>query len=133
MTKKRMFVAALTVSWLLIGCGNGNGPAQPPLQSKPLELLYPTGGESLKAGDTVTVQWRINDSTKISSVMAKLSTNNGVTYDVLFTTSGSVFPPQASVPWTITSGQLSNQCKINIYEYNDPSINDKSGTFTVHN
>ena len=65
--------------------------------------------------------------------MAKLSTNNGVTYDVVITSSGSVFPPQTSVSWTITSGQVSTQCKMEIYEYGDPSINDKSGTFTVHN
>jgi len=133
MTKKKMFIAALAVSGLLIGCHKENNPVEPPPTLKPLELLYPKGGESLMVGAIDTVKWRINDSTKISSVMAKLSTNNGMTYDSVITSSGSVFPPQTSVPWTITSGEVSTQCKINIYEYNDPSINDKSGTFTVHN
>jgi hypothetical protein len=134
-----MFIAALAVCGLLIGCHKDNNPVEPPPTLKPLELIYPKGAESLKVDSTVVVQWRINDTTKISSVMAKLSTNNGVTYDVVITSSGSVFPPQTSVSWTITSGQVSAytsgqavaQCKMEIFEYGDPSINDKSGTFTV--
>ena len=132
MTKKKMFIAALAVSGLLIGCHKGDNPVQPPPTPKPLELLYPKGGESLKVGVTVAVQWRINDSTKISSVAAKLSTNNGITYDFQIFTR-SLPPDTLFLPWTITVGQVSTQCKIKIYEYNDPSINDQSGTFTVHN
>jgi hypothetical protein len=134
MTKKRMNV----LGWAALGClialsagCKGNNPVTPP--KDPLELLYPKGGESLKVGDTVTIRWQINDSTKVSSVKAKLSTNNGITYDVWITGSGSIFPPQMYVPWTITVGQVSNQCKIMIGDYLDNSITDMSGTFTVHN
>jgi len=133
MTKKKMFIAALAVCGLLIGCNKANNPVQTPPTPKPLELLYPKGGESLTVGDIDTVKWRINDTTKISSVMAKLSIDTGKTYDVVITSSGSVFPPQTSVPWTITGTQVSTQCKIKIYDYLDQSINDQSGAFTVHN
>ena len=98
---------------------------------KPLELVQPVGGETWHAGDTVTIQWKINDSTKVSSVIIKLSTNNGMTYDFMITSAGSVFPPQTSFPWVIDSSQVSDQCIIRVSDYNDPSIRDESGVFSV--
>ncbi|MBN1128690.1 MAG: hypothetical protein JXA71_06870 [Chitinispirillaceae bacterium] len=131
-TKGNIFIAALAVCGLLAGCHKENNPVQPP-PLKPLELLYPKGGESFKADSTVLIRWQINDSTKISSVMARLSTNNGMTYDVVITSSGPVFPPLTSVSWIAAAGQASTQCRIRIYDYQDGSINDQSGVFTVHN
>lgn len=133
MTKKKMFVAALAVSGLLIGCNKANNPVLPPPTPKPLELLYPKGGESLKVGVTIAVQWLINDTTKISSVEVKLSTNNGITYDFDLGTH-SLPPDTLFLPWTITSGQVSTQCRVKINDYLDGSISDQSGTtFTIHN
>jgi len=132
MTKKKMFIAALAVSWLLIGCDNGNGPAPTP-PSEPLELLYPAGGESFKVDSTIVIRWRINDSTKVIGVVINLSMNNGMTFDTLINKGGQVSPPQTSFSWTTASGHVSTQCVIRIRDYTDYSVNDKSGTFTVHN
>jgi hypothetical protein len=134
MTRRNMLFAGLFASVALMvlaaGCDKGTEPTPP---KKPLELLYPTGGESFMMDSVVTIRWRINDTTQVSSVVVKLSINNGLTYDYLISSTGSVFPPELSVPWIVTSDQASSQCKIWIYEYQPghPEVSDKSAVFTV--
>jgi hypothetical protein len=136
MTKKNIFSAGWAASVCIIalaaGCDSSNNPPPPP-PPDPLELLYPSGGESFAVDSTIVIRWRINDSTVITSVMVKLSINNGMTYDFLISSGGSVFPPQDSISWTVDSAQVSTACRIRIYDYQDGSINDQSGVFTVHN
>jgi Developmentally Regulated MAPK Interacting Protein. len=116
---------------LCLSCDNGSNPATP---SKPLEIIQPKGGESYTVGQTVDIKWRINDLTKISSVMVKLSTNNGKTFPVVLVGSLSIPPDSTSVSWTPLSDQVSTQCIVKVYEYNNEStIYDKSGIFTVGN
>jgi hypothetical protein len=136
MTKGKMLLAGLSACAvalvLAIGCDKGTGPAP---QKKPLELLYPTGGNSFKVDSIVTIRWRINDTISISSVVVELSIDNGKTYPPAFliSTGGSVFRPDTSISWTITSSEVSDSCIINIYKYGEGSTNDKSGRFTIHN
>ncbi len=125
------------LGWAALGClialsagCKENNPVTPP--KKPLELLYPAGGESLKVDSTVLVRWQINDSTKVSSgsVAVELSINNGMTYSLIVTHSLPLDTTFSS--WTVASGQISAQCIIRVRDYSDYSVFDKSGTFTVH-
>ena len=123
---------------LLVGCGmtafiscdNGAGPSG---TTKPLELVAPKGGGSYQVGQTVEVKWKINDATKISSVGIKLSLDNGKSYLGNDLETSSIFPPTTSFSWTIADDQVSSQCIIEVYDYIDNSINDKSSTFTITN
>lgn len=133
MTKKKMCVAGLSacVSVVLIalsvGCKKDNPVTPPP--KDPIELLYPVGGESFKLGDTVTVRWRINDNTNLSSIALERSTINGMAYSLLHYTSIPLDTTFCS--WIVDS--ISTQCIIRVRDYLDYSVFDKSGVFTVHN
>jgi hypothetical protein len=136
MTKGKMCVAALIASGLLIALSAGckeNNPVTPPPPPKPLELLYPKGGESFKVDSSIVIRWKINDSTKVVGVVIYLSLDNGITFDTLIDKSGQVSPPQDSFPWTTVAGHVSTQCIIRVWDYLDHSVMDKSGAFTVHN
>jgi hypothetical protein len=113
---------------VIMNCDNGNGPSG---VTKTLEIVAPKGGEGYKVGQTVTVKWKINDATKISSVGIKLSLDNGKSYEMLV--DHSIPPETTSVSWTVTGDQVSNQCIVKVHEYIDESIFDKSGIFTVTN
>ena len=131
-TKENIFIATLAVCGLLVGCHKETNPVQPP-PLKPLELLYPKGGESFKADSTVLIRWQINDSTKIpsGSVVVELSIDNGKIYSALGT--GSHPLDTTSYSWTVDSSQVSDSCRIRVRDYNDRSVTDMSGRFTVHN
>ena len=131
---KKTLVQLLSLSVVCLAvfmtCDNGTGPTPP---AKTLEIVAPKGGESYKVGQTVTIKWKINDATKISSVGIKLSPDNGKTIPNIDLETSSIFPPTDSFSWTITSDQASTQCVIKVYDYLDKSINDQSGVFTVSN
>jgi hypothetical protein len=114
-----------------INCNDINDPNPPP--AGPLELMAPKGGESYKVGQTVEIKWKINDESKVASVGIKLSLDNGKSYLVNDLESHSIPSTTTSFQWTITSDQVSSQCIIKVYEYNDASINDKSTAFTISN
>ena len=117
-------------SIISLQCDNGNGPDNP---AGPLELVSPKGGESYQVGQTVEVKWKINDATKISSVGIKLSLDNGKSFLGNDLETSSIFPPTTTFSWTITDEHVSSQCLLEVYDYIDNSINDKSGTFSVSN
>jgi hypothetical protein len=48
-----------------------------------IELIYPIGGETLKLGSTVKMQWKVNKN-KVSQVVVQLSTDNKKTWKDMF-------------------------------------------------
>jgi hypothetical protein len=106
---------------------NSTSPVPPP---KPLQLLQPTGSENFKVGSTQVIKWIINDKLKIGSVKVELSLDAGISF--LLPLGGRSFSyPDTSYSWTVDSSQVSNQCLIVVSEYNERSINDQSGIFSV--
>jgi hypothetical protein len=119
-------------SFLVLGlnCDKGTNTNTP---IKPLEILQPKGGETYTVGQTVEIRWRINDLSKIPSVGVKLSIDNGKLYTPLLLPDRS-FPPETTwVSWIIQSTQASAHCIVEVYDYSDESLYDKSGAFTVSN
>jgi hypothetical protein len=127
----RSFAGALFVTGLslLTACDNGTDP-QP--GADPVQILKPLGGESYVVGTAVTIAWKINDKTKIASIGIKVSTDGGITWPT--TLAGRSFlVTETSYAWTPTAEEVSNEVMLMIYEYNDESINSKSGNFTITN
>jgi Developmentally Regulated MAPK Interacting Protein. len=112
-----------------IGCNNSTNP--PPTPPGPLQLLHPTGGETFKVGQAVTVQWKINDATQISSVEVDLSIDNGKSFSPLV--NHSLPPDTTTITWTPAVDQISTTCKIRVKNYIAPYFPDISGTFTLSN
>jgi len=112
--------------------GDISMPAFDPNNAVPaptLEIVQPIGGETYHAGDTATIQWKINDSSQNLNIVIDFSLDNGNHFTTLF---GRSFPPETtSVLWIIDSSQVSNQCIIFIHDYFDYSIQDRSGIFSV--
>lgn len=100
-----------------------------PIVPPALELVQPVGGESYTVGDTVQIQWKINDSTKITTVVVALSLDSGMTFTPLFGHSFSVDTTSALL--VVDSTQVSNQAIIKVYDYQDPYCFDASGSFTI--
>ena len=124
------FPLSLLCCAVFMNCDNGNGPNP---VTKPLEIVSPKGGESYTVGQSVEIKWKINDASKIGSVGITLSLDNGKTFSAYDLELTSIYPPTTTFSWTIASDQVSDQCVIEVREYNDHSINDKSGAFTVSN
>ena len=126
-------ISSIVVGSLLalgVNCDKGANTNTP---LKPLEIIQPKGGETYTVGQTVEIRWRINDLSKILSVGVKLSTNNGKLYTPILFPDHS-FPSETTwVSWIIQSNQASAQCIVEVHEYNDVNLNDKSGAFTVSN
>jgi hypothetical protein len=99
--------------------------------SDPLEIIQPKGGETYTVGQTVEIKWKINDFSQILSVAVQLSTDNGKS--ITYLADHSISSETTSFSWTIQTDQVSNQCFVKVYEYNDKSIYAKSGIFTVNN
>jgi hypothetical protein len=127
---KALSIASLLGLFALsIGCNNSTNP--PPTPPGPLQLLHPTGGETFKVGQAVTVQWKINDSTQLSTVEVDLSIDSGKTFLSIFDHS---FPLDiTTTAWTPTQDQVSTGCVIKVKSYIPPYLPDKSGIFTVSN
>lgn len=132
---------------LVLGClllaGLGCKSATTPAPQKPLELVSPKGGggQVYKVGETVTIQWRINDASKISSVGIKLSLDNGNSWCRRFPPDTNcidvdlelqaISPPATSFAWKIDSNQVTQQAVIKVYEYQNHNLFDVSSTFSI--
>lgn len=110
----------------VIACDNGTAPGQ---VVKPLEIVAPKGGEMYTAGQVLEIKWKINDAAKISSVCLKISMDNGKSFSLIVPRSIPTDTTQFS--WTTGSEHVSSQCVIKVYDYEQESIFDKSGPFTI--
>jgi hypothetical protein len=96
---------------------------------KPVQLLQPIGG-TFKVGQPVSIQWKINDSTQVAYVMIKMSIDSGQTFPIVI--GDRAFSIETtSISWTPTIDQVSSKCVIELIEYMNFSIYDKSGIFVV--
>ncbi|MBD3315419.1 MAG: hypothetical protein GF344_06500 [Chitinivibrionales bacterium] len=100
-----------------------------PVSNDPLAMLYPSAGDTVKVGETVTVQWAVN-STNVSSVVVMFSSDAGKNWEQL--TTRAIVPSQAtSLEWTVLPSQAGDQCFLRIYDYNDESVEAYSDLFVV--
>jgi hypothetical protein len=113
---------------LTTNCNNSTNPSPP----KPLQLLQPVAGKTFKVGSPVTIQWKINDSTKISTVEVDLSIDSGKTFPMTIGDQ-SFLPETTSITWTPTQAQASTGCVVKVKSYVPPYLPDQSGIFTVSN
>jgi hypothetical protein len=81
----------------------------------PIAVLYPNGGERFFPGDTVTVRWSTAPGVRINSCGIDLTTDNGKTFVAL---------TEKSIPDKLNS--FSAECRIRVYNYTDPVVNDLS-------
>jgi hypothetical protein len=119
-----------------VGCDNGTKPV--PVPKKALVLLKPAGGETYKVGDTMKIEWQINDSAAIEngSVIIFYSLDGGVTWPQ---TINNPEPPYGSFPmnillrqWKIDSSCVSNTFMISVTDYVKGN-RSKSGVITIKN
>jgi hypothetical protein len=96
---------------------------------KPLQLLQPLGG-TFKIGEPVMIQWKVNDSTQVESVMIEISIDSGRTFPIVIG-DHSIPIDTTFTSWTPTINEVSSRCVIKIMEYANPSIYDKSGMFVI--
>ncbi|MCZ7602594.1 MAG: T9SS type A sorting domain-containing protein [Melioribacteraceae bacterium] len=83
-----------------------------------LMVTSPNGGENWEAGAEQTITWISAD---ISSVSISFSTNNGISWDQI--TSSTI--SDGNYDWTIPNNIESNECKIRIKD-NDSGVEDES-------
>jgi hypothetical protein len=137
MKKTAVIGVFFTLSVLLFAgvmCKNGNDPNVTPKQ---LALLGPKGGAGVqyKVGDSVTISWAVDNTIpgcqSISSVGILYSTDNGATFSFPIG-SGSFPTTTTSYKWGVDTIHVSNQFKIKIYDYLDPSnASDQSAAFVI--
>lgn len=110
------------------------------VESGPITLLAPNGGEVWQTGETYIVSWEC-DTNRINGVSVYLSTTDGEEWE-LMSTGGSLPGHTAGTSagsWSFVlpqsvNGQpvASNACRIKVTEYSDGSLNDVSdGVFTI--
>lgn len=131
----KLFSLLVIGCWVLagVGCNDVSGPTPSP--AGPIEILQPKGGETYKVGEVVTIKWKINDLTKVSSIGVEFdSTGLFVSKNVYEELVDHSLPPETtSVSWTVKSGQISKRCKIRVYEYFDNCDPDTTSFFTITN
>ncbi len=110
------------------------------VESGPITLLAPNGGEVWQAGETYTVSWEC-DTTRINGVSVYLSTTDGEEWELMST--GGSLPGHAAgatagswsfvLPESVNGQSVaSNACRIKVTEYSDGNLNDVSdGVFTI--
>ena len=101
------------------------------MDSVPLVLLDPLGGENFKVGETVPIKWTIHDKSQVGSVAIKYSLSVGSNWSVNDIGDKSFSYPDTSYPWTITDTYKSNQFALKIYEYNNHTPSDSSARFVI--
>jgi hypothetical protein len=129
------FMVVLSVLLFIVGgCDKGNDPKVKPKQ---LSLLSPKGGSGVQyaVGDSVTITWAVDNTIPgcqpIASVGILYSTDNGATFS--FPIGPGSFPTATtSYRWGVENIHVSNQFKIQIYDYNDASnASDQSAAFVI--
>jgi photosystem II stability/assembly factor-like uncharacterized protein len=90
-----------------------------------LTLISPKTGDDWKVGTKVDVEW---NSENVSSIVIELSTDNGATWRKLDTTSQYDFNNEYSL---LAPNTPSGSCLIKISSYDDSTIADTSGSFSI--
>jgi hypothetical protein len=92
-----------------------------------LKILEPTAGFNWLASSQKTIKWQ--SSSNINNLVIKLSTNNGVTWNIDV---GTVIAAPGLYNWTIPAGINSNLCRIKIYDPLYPEIASISPIFNIY-
>jgi|GEM_PF-1628498 len=90
-------------------------------------VIYPNGGESLQGGQTITVQWTVQNQIA-AGVELQYTTNNGATWTTFATNVTGT-----SRSWTLPS-VTSSQVRVKVITYNSggtPYTDQSDGTFTI--
>jgi hypothetical protein len=103
---------------------------------KYIVISYPTGGETFKVGNTVTIRFKAC-ADKVSSLRFKLSADNGASFGDMLT--GSVNPSLTSFDWVVGSepgpdapfAYPSSTCILQIRDYTGAPYWANTGVFTV--
>ncbi len=91
-----------------------------------LNLIYPNGGEKLKAGKTYAIKW---NSIYINLVKLEYTTDDGQSWNLI--SNDPISAIQKSYDWTIPF-EFSRKVKIRVSDYDKSIINDVSDTtFTI--
>ena len=91
-------------------------------------VLFPNGGESFNPGQTITVQWSVQNQVQ-SVVDLQYTTNNGSSWSVI---ANSVSGTSRS--WTIPGGIDSTSCRVKVITYDSSwgaHTDQSDGTFTI--
>jgi hypothetical protein len=134
-----IFIALSVLLCVAVRC-NENDPNDE--VKKVLALLAPTGGAgySCTVGDTVQISWRVDnsipDSTRVSSVGIKYSTDGGTGFTYAIGTGSFSVPIDTPVHtgsyrWVVGSEHVSTQFVIKVYDYQEQLRSDKSAPFVV--
>ena len=81
-------------------------------QKETIEVLSPNGGEEWASGSEQLIRWSVSDSGGFVSI--SLSTDNGKTYDHLYTLNNRPLHEQGSYKWKIPPGMNSTDCRIKV-------------------
>lgn len=97
-----------------------------------IRLLYPSGGENLKATTTDTIVWQAEDNVGIESIVIGLSLDNGNIWQIIAVLDSA---DDSHYIWTIPD-TASSQCKIRItvIDYDGNQASDMCGSvFSIQN
>ena len=94
-------------------------------QAAALSLISPQSGDNWKVGAKGLVKW---NSQNISSLLIELSTDNGATWEKIYTSSSFDFSNQYQL---IVPNTPSDSCLIRISDYYNSDISDTSGLFAI--
>ncbi|MBK7260155.1 MAG: T9SS type A sorting domain-containing protein [Ignavibacteriae bacterium] len=92
---------------------------QGPVNTDPITLVSPNGGETWSAGSTHGITW---NSSGVSTVKIDYSTNGGTTW---LPVAGGVAASARAYPWVVP-GTLSARCKVRVQDSTTASISDES-------
>ncbi|MBD3390589.1 MAG: hypothetical protein GF418_01090 [Chitinivibrionales bacterium] len=97
-----------------------------------LTVVEPDSGDAFSVGDTVTIEWQVNDS-NIKTVGVALFLEGGTQVDADFLDHGIAVVDSTSYNWVVAGDQVSNECYIKVYDFINPSSYALSGEFATQN
>jgi hypothetical protein len=135
-----IIIALSVLLFIVVKCDNGNDPKDE--VKKVITLLSPKGGAGVqfKAGDTVMISWKVDnsnpDSAKFGNVAIVGSTNGGTSFSIPI--SGNNPVPADTLVWTgsyrwiIGNECIAAQFVLKLYDYSVNSLSfDKSSSFVI--
>ncbi len=124
---------------LLAGWACNNSTSPKTTSNQAMVVLQPTAGQTFKAGDTMKINWQINDTNDISSVVVQLY-RDSLNHDSLATTItapglGSFPTATTSYAWVIPSTTVAAHYYIRVYNYTNATYPpaESSGVFSITN